>query len=128
MNERFRPELDWGTPIKTPHVMIMDDDVVLRRSTLEWGYQQFLLANPTSGADLDRGRIVGFTGRDFVETIEGGWSYVTQPKSSYSLVLSNAAWLKREWLEMYWDPSRQMSDLRDYVDQGPFPSSPCNLD
>jgi hypothetical protein len=39
----------------------MDDDVVLQRAALEWGYQEFVTAN-----EKGAGRLVGFTGRDLV--------------------------------------------------------------
>lgn len=99
--------------------MIMDDDVVLRRNTLEWGYQQFLAVNP-AGSDAKGGRIVGFAGRDYVRKENGEWGYVVQPKDSYSIVLSNAAWMRREWLEHYWEKTQEMKELRQYVDEGKF--------
>ncbi|BGP15839.1 hypothetical protein JCM10213_005677 [Rhodosporidiobolus nylandii] len=113
MNERFRPILDWNEEIYTDAVMIMDDDVVLRRDALEWGYQEFVQAN--KGGE---GRIVGFTGRDFEQgEKDGEWSYVVRPKTTYSMVLSNAAWLRKEWLEKYWEETEEMRGLRDYVDE-----------
>ena len=116
MNERFRPELDWGNQLETRDVMIMDDDVVLRRGALEWGYQEFLRYN-LPGSASSEGRIVGFTARDF-RTGERGWEYVVQPQESYSLVLSNSAWLRREWLAAYWAQTEVMAELRDFVDEG----------
>ncbi|KAM0787639.1 hypothetical protein ACM66B_003703 [Microbotryomycetes sp. NB124-2] len=113
MNERFRPELDWNEPIPTRTVMIVDDDVVLRKDTLEWGYQQFKLYNE----DLKRHRIVGFAGRDYEELTDGKLDYVVQPRFTYSMVLSNAAWLKRDWLHEYWAESDLMQRMRDYVDE-----------
>ena len=118
MNERFRPELDWGNQIPTRDVMIMDDDVVLRRGALEWGYQEYLRYNPP-GSDSAEGRLVGFTARDFRKG-DKGWEYVVQPKESYSIVLSNAAWMRREWLDAYWAQSEVMLELRDFVDEGSF--------
>lgn len=112
MNERFRPLVDWDEPVRTRAVMIMDDDIVLRRETLEWGYREFVAAN-----EVGAGRLVGFTGRDFDE-VEDGWSYNVRPKETYSMVLSNAAWLRREWLDQYWSETAEMQSLRDYVDQG----------
>lgn len=117
MNERFRPALDWGNEIRTNAVMILDDDVVLRRETLEWGYQQFLDVNPIA-SNPENGRIVGFTGRDYKPSAEGGWSYVVQPRESYSMILSNAAWFRKEWLELYWSNSPEMRAMRSYVDKG----------
>lgn len=119
MNERFRPILGWGERIKTEAVMIMDDDVILRKEALEWGYQAYLEANPL-GSDSNQGRLTGFAGRDFRSLGGGEWLYVLQPRESYSMVLSNAAWLRREWLEKYWDSSEEMKELRDYVDKGEF--------
>ena len=117
MNERFRPVLDWGERIKTRAVMIMDDDVVLRKDALEWGYQEWRRANDDGRGGAESGRIVGFTGRDVREK-RGKWEYVVQPQETYSMVLSNAAWFKRDWLEKYWADTEQMSKLRDYVDEG----------
>ncbi|GAA6037343.1 hypothetical protein JCM8097_008521 [Rhodosporidiobolus ruineniae] len=113
MNERFRPLRDWDEEVYTDAVMIMDDDVVLRRDALEWGYQEFVRAN-----ERGEGRLVGFTGRDFEEK-KGGkeWEYVVRPKTTYSMVLSNAAWLKKEWLQKYWEETDEMRGLRDYVDE-----------
>lgn len=119
MNERFRPILNRGEEIETEAVMIMDDDVVLRKNTLEWGYQQFVAANPV-GSDPKSGRIVGFAGRDYVRKEDNGWGYVVQPKDSYSIVLSNAAWMRREWLEIYWAETVGMRELREYVDEGQY--------
>ncbi|KAK4701802.1 hypothetical protein P7C70_g4426, partial [Phenoliferia sp. Uapishka_3] len=116
MNERFRPILDWDTPLPTEAVMIMDDDVVLRKETLEWGFQQFLAANP-AGSPAREGRITGFTGRDWEFTEEQGWGYVVQPQKTYSMVLSNAAWFRKEWLERYWQEDAEMVGLRNYVDE-----------
>jgi len=115
MNERFRPILDWGEEIQTDSVMIMDDDIVLRREALEWGYQEFVAANK-----YGPGRIVGFTGRDFEQMGENEWQYFTKPTKSYSMVLSNAAFFKKEWLKKYWEHSEEMSSLRSYVDSGEF--------
>lgn len=115
MNERFRPLLDWEQEIPTDAIMIMDDDVVLTRSTLEWGYQEFKVHN--LGA-VDDGRIVGFTGRDFSKTKEGKWDYTVQPLSEYSMVLSNAAWFRKEWLKKYWEETEEMKTLRAYIDKG----------
>ncbi|GAA6022372.1 hypothetical protein JCM11491_003239 [Sporobolomyces phaffii] len=117
MNERFRPVLDWGEPIATDAVMILDDDVVLRKDALEWGYQQFVAANGR-GSGGGPGRIVGFTARDFElrDGIDAEWAYVTKPRTSYSMVLSNAAFFKKEWLVRYWQDSTEMRRLRDYVD------------
>ncbi|KAK4051131.1 hypothetical protein OIV83_002952 [Microbotryomycetes sp. JL201] len=113
MNERFRPELDWGEPIPTRAVMILDDDVVLRKDTLEWGYQQFKMYNE----DLGKHRIVGFAGRDYEEQGDGTVDYVVQPRFTYSMVLSNAAWLRREWLHEYWAETDLMRRMRSYVDE-----------
>jgi hypothetical protein len=118
MNERFRPVLDWGQEIETNTVMIMDDDVVLRKEALEWGYQQFLEANK-----YGPGRIVGFSPREFEKVGGGGgkaneWKYLTKPRESYSMILSNAAFLKKEWLTKYWEDSQEMRQLRNYVDSG----------
>lgn len=115
MNERFRPILDWGEEIQTDSVMIMDDDIVLRKEALEWGYQEFVDANK-----YGKGRIVGFTGRDFEKTGEKEWQYLTKPTKSYSMILSNAAFFKKEWLKKYWEHSDEMSSLRSYVDGGEF--------
>lgn len=114
MNERFRPLLRWEEEIYTDAVMIMDDDVVLVKEALEWGYQEFVGAN-----SYGPGRIVGFTGRDFEEE-KGGkeWGYIVKPRKSYSMVLSNAAWLRKEWLQKYWEDTEEMRGLRDYVDEG----------
>ena len=125
MNERFRPALDWGEEIETHAVMIHDDDVVLRRGVLEWGYQQFLLANPIDSSK-EEGKIVGFTARDFSkidpvsepEKAEWEWEYVVQPKDTYSMVLSNAAWFKKDWFDKYFEEEGEMVTLRDYVDEG----------
>lgn len=127
MNERFRPTLDWGDEVDTEAVMVMDDDVVLRRETLEWGYQEFKKVNP-SGSALEDGRIVGFTGRDFKKLPDGSLEYVVQPTISYSMVLSNAAWFRREWMQRYWGEDEEMTSLRAYVDEGlPFLSSCIEL-
>lgn len=118
MNERFRPILDWGEDVRTEAVMIFDDDIVLRRGTIEWGYQEYLKANP-KGSRAEEGRIVGFAGRDFQH--HGGkdnWSYDFQPMKQYSMVLSNAAWFRKEWLELYWAEEGMMPAMRDYVDEG----------
>lgn len=112
MNERFRPMLDWDEEIYTRAVMIVDDDVVLRKDALEWGYQEFEKA-----AEQGEGRLTGFMARDF-DGEAGDWSYTLRPKKTYSMVLSNAAWLKKEWLERYWEDSAEMRSLRDYVDEG----------
>lgn len=102
--------------------MIMDDDIVLRKSVLEWGYGVFLEHNTLLRRGNPRGgRIVGFTGRDFIRGPKGAswkWDYNFQPRETYSLVLSNAAWFKKEWLEIYWSDRKEMTDLRDFVDDG----------
>lgn len=118
MNERFRPLADWHQHIKTRAVMIMDDDVALRRETLEWGYQQWKEFNDAGYGGPTKGKIVGFAGRDAEHMGAGKWSYIVQPRSTYSMVLSNAAWFKRDWLEKYWEDSQEMKGLRDYVDKG----------
>lgn len=140
MNERFRPLLDWGHEIETRAVMILDDDVVLTKDTLEWGWYEWRRANPTlppSSSSLRRagrgGRLVGFTGRDFRYRSKksgegpggvagqegpGRWEYVIQPELRYGLVLSNAAWMKTEWLEHYWADTHEMKKLRGHVDEG----------
>ncbi|KAI5480518.1 EXTL2-like UDP-GlcNAc:heparan alpha-N-acetylhexosaminyltransferase [Pseudohyphozyma bogoriensis] len=115
MNERFRPQLDWSEDIETEAVMIMDDDVVLRRDALEWGYQEFRKVTPLGG-DFKTGRIVGFTGRD-VNQVDGEWKYVVQPRREYSMVLSNAAWLRKDWLRVYWNRQEEVTGLRNYVDE-----------
>ncbi|GAA5973066.1 hypothetical protein JCM3765_000810, partial [Sporobolomyces pararoseus] len=112
MNERFRPLLDWGQEIQTKSVMIMDDDIVLRKDALEWGYEQFVEANR-----YGPGRIVGFSPREFEKGVgEGDWKYITKPRTTYSMILSNAAFLKKEWLEKYWESSAEMTSLRNHVD------------
>ncbi|GAA5917240.1 Jip5p, partial [Sporobolomyces salmoneus] len=109
MNERFRPILDWGHEIATNSVFIMDDDVVLRKGALEWGYQQFV--------ESGRKRIVGFSPREFERgEKEGEWKYLTKPTSTYSMILSNAAFFDKSWLEKYWEDSNEMTSLRNYVD------------
>lgn len=115
MNERFRPLVDWGTEVYTDAVMILDDDVVLQRNAIEWGYQQFLEVN--HGAPGAPGRLVGFSARDYDE-VDGEVKYVVRPRKTYSMVLSNAAWLRKEWLHKYWEDSVEMRGLRDYVDEG----------
>lgn len=129
MNERFRPD---PNIILTESVFIMDDDIVLTNSVLEWGYQEYLLYNPL-GSDPGDGRIVGFTPREFKEipstsssTInigEGGggsreFEYLINSKKSYSMILSNAAWIRREWMDLYWLESQEMIGLRKIVDDG----------
>ncbi|KAM0752120.1 EXTL2-domain-containing protein [Meredithblackwellia eburnea MCA 4105] len=118
MNERFRPILDWDEEIDTDAVMIMDDDVILRRDVLEWGYEEFRSANPLS-SDPNTGRIVGFAGRDFGWSGENGDEvmYDVRPTKSYSMILSNAAWFRKAWLERYWMDDQEMVDLRAYVDK-----------
>ncbi|GAA6060087.1 hypothetical protein JCM10212_003048 [Sporobolomyces blumeae] len=113
MNERFRPILDWGEDVRTNAVMIMDDDVVLRKGVLEWGYQEFVEANKNGP-----GKIVGFSGRDFEPAVDEPekWSYLAKPREAYSMILSNAAFLRKEWLVKYWDASSEMDSLRRYVD------------
>ncbi|GAA6051358.1 hypothetical protein JCM3770_004500 [Rhodotorula araucariae] len=111
MNERFRPIIDWGDEVYTDVVMIMDDDVVLQRNALEWGFQQFVEVNRAGP-----GRLVGFSGRDYDE-VDGEVKYVVRPRKTYSMVLSNAAWLRKEWLNKYWEDSEEMRGLRDYVDE-----------
>lgn len=123
MNERFRPMLDWGLPLDTEAVMIMDDDIILLRDSLEWGFQTFRESNP-AGSDPNAGRIVGFAGRDWERTAKGEWGYVVQPHKTYSMVLSNAAWFRREWLERYWADDDETVALRAYVDEGAL-SSGC---
>ncbi|KPV75327.1 glycosyltransferase family 64 protein [Rhodotorula graminis WP1] len=113
MNERFRPLVDWDTEVYTDAVMILDDDVVLQRNAIEWGYQQFLEVN---GAPDAPGRLVGFSARDY-DKVDGEVKYVVRPRKTYSMVLSNAAWLRKEWLHKYWEDSVEMRGLRDYVDQ-----------
>jgi hypothetical protein len=121
MNERFRPMLDWGEEIKTEAVMIMDDDVVLRLASIEWGYHVFRYHNRI---DELGGGIVGFTGRDYAEASPMNqlykWDYVFQPTNSYSMVLSNAAWFRRSWLHLYWSQTREIEELRTFVDDGEF--------
>ncbi|GAA5861115.1 hypothetical protein JCM8547_008040 [Rhodosporidiobolus lusitaniae] len=113
MNERFRPLVNWDEEVYTDVVMIMDDDVILTKDALEWGYQEFVEANK-----YGPGRLVGFTGRDFeAGKKEGQWEYTVKPRKAYSMILSNAAWLKKEWLQRYWDHSEEMTNLRDYVDE-----------
>lgn len=127
MNERFRPIIDWGEDVRTKTVMIMDDDVVLRKDMLEWAYQAFKDVNGEHLSDVTRGKIVGFAGRE-VDKAEvkdgqanaGPWRYVVQPQKTYSLVLSNAAFLKTAWLERYWADTDEMRMLRDYVDEGEY--------
>lgn len=121
MNERFRPMLDWDEEIYTRAVMIVDDDVVLRKDALEWGYQEFEKA-----AQVGESRLTGFMARDF-DGEQGDWSYTLRPKKTYSMVLSNAAWLKKEWLEKYWEDSAEMRSLRDYVDEGTLTQIPLVL-
>ncbi|BGP39769.1 hypothetical protein JCM10450v2_003739 [Rhodotorula kratochvilovae] len=111
MNERFRPILDWSEEVYTDAIMIVDDDVVLQRNALEWGYQQFVEANRAGP-----GRLVGFSARDYDE-VDGEIKYVVRPRTTYSMVLSNAAWLRKEWLHKYWEESDEMRGLRDYVDE-----------
>ncbi|KAK4056816.1 hypothetical protein OIO90_002066 [Microbotryomycetes sp. JL221] len=113
MNERFRPELEWGEEIPTRTVMIVDDDVVLRKDSLEWGFQHFKLYNEQLGQQ----RIVGFAGRDYETLPDGTLDYVVQPRFTYSMVLSNAAWLSRDWLYAYWADTPLMTRMRDYVDE-----------
>lgn len=120
MNERFRPLADWHEHIRTRAVMIMDDDVALRRETLEWGYQQWKEFNDAGHGGPTKGKIVGFAGRDAEPVGAGKWGYTVQPRSTYSMVLSNAAWFKRDWLEKYWEDSQEMKGLRDYVDKGEY--------
>lgn len=110
MNERFRPILDWGQEIATNSIMIMDDDVVLRKEALEWGYEQFV--------EQKRSRIVGFSPREFERAGSGEWKYITKPTSTYSMILSNAAFFSKDWLVKYWDNSNEMASLRNYVDGG----------
>lgn len=117
MNERFRPLADWDQRIQTRAVMIMDDDVVVRRDAIEWGYQEWKRANDNGRGGAETGRIVGFTGRDVREK-RGKWEYVVQPQETYSMVLSNAAWFKIEWLDKYWEETDEMVSLRAYVDEG----------
>ncbi|SCZ93154.1 BZ3500_MvSof-1268-A1-R1_Chr6-2g08494 [Microbotryum saponariae] len=126
MNERFRPLLDWDQEIPTEDVMIFDDDLVLPWTTIEWGYQRFL---------ENQERIVGFTGRDYIaphdklltgvdEEAENDPSegspidYNAQPTRTYSMVLSNAAFMKKKWLEHYWQGTQEYRMLRNYVDEG----------
>ncbi|SCV67806.1 BQ2448_5417 [Microbotryum intermedium] len=131
MNERFRPLLDWDQDIPTEDVMIFDDDLVLPWTTIEWGYQRFL---------ENQERIVGFTGRDYIaphdristavdaeaenDLSEGNSGdldlpidYNAQPTKAYSMVLSNAAFMKKKWMQHYWQGTQEMQELRDYVDE-----------
>lgn len=115
MNERFKFSTE---SIQTESVLILDDDIVLTNSVLEWGYQEFLLVNPL-GTDAKDGRITGFTPRDFVEITRGiEWEYLLRSKESYSMILSNAAWIRTEWMELYWAQTEEMIKLREYVDEG----------
>lgn len=126
-NERFRPFLNWGQHIQTRAVMVLDDDVVLRKGTIEWGWHQFAAANPhLSRRALRTGRIVGFQGKDWhhhphQRADEEEWEFVGHPEKGVGLVLTSGAWLKTEWLEHYWDDSKEMQDLRTYVDKSEHP-------
>ncbi|KDE05178.1 hypothetical protein MVLG_04420 [Microbotryum lychnidis-dioicae p1A1 Lamole] len=125
MNERFRPLLDWDQEIPTEDVMIFDDDLVLPWTTIEWGYQRFR---------ENQERIVGFAGRDYIaphdklltgvdgkaenDPSEGSpVDYNAQPTRVYSMVLSNAAFMKKKWLEHYWQGTQEYRMLRNYVDE-----------
>lgn len=122
-NEQFRPLRGWGEPILTRAVMLLDDDVVLRKETIEWGWHEFARANPALSRRAPRtGRMVGFQGRDWIHhphrVAEGEeWEFNSHPEDRVGLVLTSGAWVKTEWLEHYWADSKEMLQLRTYVDR-----------
>lgn len=124
LNERFRPLKNWGEGIRTRGVMVLDDNVVLRKQAIEWGWHEWVRANhPHPKKSPRAGRLVGFTGRDWLHHTdrigqEAEFELTGRPKERVGMVLTNAAWLKTEWLEAYWDQGQEMTLLRSHVDQG----------
>ncbi|GAA99458.1 glycosyltransferase family 64 protein [Mixia osmundae IAM 14324] len=127
MNERFRPD----SRIKTRGVFMLDDDIVLRSADIEWAWRVWLAENPLpvhhdggqhghqtrlqlEGGDV--GKIVGFTPRDYKRRRKapgsggkgeslgpGGLVFDVQPTATYSMILSNAGFFHRAYLDLYWE-------------------------
>ena len=104
MNERFR--LD--PRIRTEAVFMVDDDLNIQSSDLELAFQTW----KALGKDQ---RIVGFTARDY-QLSDDRMTYMPFVAKSYSMILSNAAFLHRSFFEYYW--SDDIRPYREYVDEG----------
>lgn len=118
MNERFRPITNYKLNFKTRDLFILDDDLVLKNLDIQWAYEQYLLHNPINSPP-SQGRIVGFTPRNYkLNTTTTDYEYQLQTTDSYSMILSNAAFLRIEWLQLYSEATKLAQDLRDYIDQG----------
>lgn len=123
-NEQFRPLKNWGVPITTRAVMVLEDNLVLRKETIEWGWHEWVRQNPPLSRRVPRtGRLVGFQGKDWHHhphraSYGEEWEFTRHPEGRVGLILTSGAWIKTEWLEQYWDDNSEMIELRNYVDSG----------
>jgi len=104
MNERFRMD----SRVQTQALFMVDDDLVIQHSDLEWGFSVWKQMGRAE-------RIIGFAGRDYVFE-NGAYTFVVMPRMTYSMILSNAAFLDRTFFELYWD--QKVEPFRQHVDKG----------
>lgn len=109
MNERFRPD----ERIRTNAVFMLDDDLEIQRGDIESAFRVW--------RDWGSQGIVGFTPRSHApqERSPGAatdWKFVLRPSDRYSMILTNAAFFHRQYLDEYW--SDRLAPARNHVDLG----------
>lgn len=109
MNERFRHD----PRIRTRAVFMFDDDLGLQQRDIEAAFQ---IWRHWGGHG-----IVGFSPRSHTPSLVADgptaeWDFVVRPDDEYSMVLTNAAFFDRSYLDAYW--SDQLAPARDHVDLG----------
>lgn len=105
LNNRFRPIHG----LKTEAIMSIDDDIYVPCSDLVKMFQAW---------STRKRQLVGFFPRAFTQTKDCGHKYYLEPgtlyRGNYGIVLSKAALLHRDYLELY--TYYMPKAIRDYVD------------
>ena len=93
--------------MRTDAILALDDDTIFDPKYIEWGYQAW---KAHAGG---RQRMVGYYARWAEEDGEYQW----KPKISYSMVLTKAAFLHRDWMKAYWSDDPKITEAREYVEK-----------
>jgi alpha-1,4-N-acetylglucosaminyltransferase EXTL3 len=106
LTERFRKP----SKMRTQAGFWVDDDLAFRPQDIEFGFDTYL--------DLGRDshRIVGFSGRLVEKLKSGDWAYKLFALS-YSLILTNAAFLDTQMLAWFWKEDERIRESIEYVDE-----------
>ena len=108
LNNRFLPDKH----IETAAVMSRDDDLSFGKEDVEFQFRQWY----ANGRD----QAVGTTPREVMpsERVPGKWVYRMKNLRKYQIILMNAGFFHKRFLDVYWSTDAAAENVRNFVEQG----------